>query len=71
MLITEKSNNKPMHIAYSAMQQLTDRHPHEDTNQADQEILLRYEAYQAACIKYNKEISDIQKYIPGWLPAFR
>lgn len=64
-----------MHIAYSAIQQ-------EETNSAQyscmanddasqHEPLLRYYAYQAACKKLDKEIVAIQKYLPGWMPAFR
>jgi hypothetical protein len=64
-----------MHLAYSALQQTTvsenqqyagiklENHQHEP--------LLRYRAYEAACQKYSEEITAIQKYIPGWMPAFR
>jgi hypothetical protein len=60
-----------MHIAYSALQQPTADNQHSDTPLTDHEPLLRYQAYQAACTKYNKEIAAIQKYIPGWMPTFR
>lgn len=61
-----------MHVAFSALRQQqiqqstqnTDRHP-EDT-----EVLLRFRAYEAACEKHKDEIRAIQKYIPGWMPAF-
>ncbi|MDN5287723.1 MAG: hypothetical protein JWR38_3997 [Mucilaginibacter sp.] len=60
-----------MHIAYSALQEPVDNNQHNHFVQTDHEPLLRYQAYQAACNKYNKEIVAIQKYIPGWMPAFR
>jgi hypothetical protein len=66
-----KSKSKTMHIAYSALQQPTAADQYNDIPQPDQEPLLRYRAYQAACTKYSKEIAAIQKYIPGWMPAFR
>ncbi|WP_184548764.1 hypothetical protein [Mucilaginibacter sp. FT3.2] len=62
-----------MHIAYSALQHVT-------VNQQNlvagaditlTEPVIRYQAYQAACQKLSKEIEDIQKYMPGWMPAFR
>lgn len=64
-----------MHIAYSAIQQEETNNaqysfmPNDDTCQ--HEPLLRYRAYQAACKKLDKEIVAIQKYLPGWMPAFR
>lgn len=60
-----------MHIAYSALHEPVDNNQHNLTAPADHEPLLRYQAYQAACNKYHKEITAIQKYIPGWMPAFR
>lgn len=60
-----------MHIAYSALQQPTADNQYNNTPQTDHEPLLRFLAYQAACTKYSKEIAAIQKYIPGWIPAFR
>ena len=35
------------------------------------EPLIRYLAYEAACNKLQNEIIAIQKYTPGWMPAFR
>ncbi len=61
-----------MHIAYSAIanssanQQQPGIH-----NETDNEMLLRYQAYQTTCDKYSREIAAIQKYIPGWVPRFR
>jgi hypothetical protein len=58
-----------MHIAYSAIQNTT---PHKPANQATaiRQHSIRLEAYQATCSKYSKEIAAIQKYIPGWVPAY-
>jgi hypothetical protein len=58
-----------MHIAYSALQNKT---PHKAANPAPaiRQHSIRLEAYQATCSKYSKEIADIQKYIPGWAPAY-
>jgi hypothetical protein len=59
-----------MHIAYSAVQTITQQNqPGKIT--IDEQTSLRYKAYQATCNKYSKEIAAIQKYIPGWLPAYR
>lgn len=64
-----------MYIAYSALQQtLTTNHTDDLTARPHSEMsepLLRYQAYQAACKKLSHEIAAIQKYIPGWMPAFR
>lgn len=62
-----------MHIAYSAIRQISSDHSGILKNAADElpESLIRYQAYEAACQKLNKEIIAIQKYIPGWMPAFR
>ena len=60
-----------MHIAYSALtdpasaQQQTKNKKHLTNT-----TLLRYEAYQATCQKFSEEISQVQKYFPGWLPKF-
>jgi hypothetical protein len=63
-----------MHLAYSAINtthnsgpQSVDSIQHQNNN----ELMLRYQAYQTACNKYSNEIAAIQKYIPGWLPKFR
>ena len=64
-----------MYIAYSALQQTpTTNHTDDLTARPHSEMpepLLRYQAYQAACKKLSHEIAAIQKYIPGWMPAFR
>jgi hypothetical protein len=64
-----------MHIAYSALNQpnataVFSPDPNNDNIDLP-EPLLRYQAYLAACQKLSKEIIAIQKYSPGWLPAFR
>lgn len=62
-----------MHLAYSALQSVPVNQ--QDLSVAAQsgstEPLIRYQAYEAACSKLSKEIEDIQKYIPGWMPTFR
>ena len=60
-----------MYIAYSSLQQPSVDNQQNNPIQTDHEPTLRYRAYQAACAKYSKEIADIQKYLPGWMPAFR
>lgn len=65
-----------MHIAYSALNQpnaaaVFPLDSNIDNNDDLSEPLLRYQAYLAACQKLGKEITAIQKYSPGWLPAFR
>lgn len=58
-----------MHIAYSAIKPTT---PPKPANQATaiRQHSIRLEAYQATCSKFSEEIAAIQKYIPGWLPAY-
>lgn len=62
-----------MYIAFSALQQL----PQERSNQNnlnilnEHEALQRFEGYRMACEKHSNEIAAIQKYIPGWMPAFK
>jgi hypothetical protein len=64
-----------MHIVYSALNQpnaaaVFSSEPNIDNSDLP-EPLLRYQAYLAACQKFSKEITAIQKYSPGWQPAFR
>ena len=61
-----------MYIAFSALQQSTgESHNQNNLNTLNEhEALQRFEAYRAACEKYRDEITAIQKYIPGWMPAF-
>ena len=61
-----------MHIAFSAFQQ-----PPKGNNiqnapgtLIEHEVLQRFEGYRIACEKHKDEIAAIQKYIPGWQPAF-
>jgi hypothetical protein len=57
-----------MHLAYSVF------NPKQQPGSAKQRNnlrLLRFTAYQSACNKYSREIAAIQKYMPGWAPAFR
>jgi hypothetical protein len=60
-----------MHLAYSAISSINTTLQPSPNNQTDNELLLRYQAYQSTCHKYSNEIAAIQKYIPGWLPKFR
>ncbi|MDN3547231.1 hypothetical protein [Mucilaginibacter aquaedulcis] len=60
-----------MYIAYSALQSLSADNQQNKTDQSLHEPSVRYQAYLAACAKYSKEIADIQKFLPGWMPAFR
>jgi hypothetical protein len=61
-----------MYIAYSALQIISQQTETNTTeNNLQHELLLRYQAYQTTCSKYTREIAAIQKYLPGWQPAFR
>jgi hypothetical protein len=63
-----------MHLAYSAINTNHNSGPQSagsNQHQNENELILRYQAYQTACNKYSSEIAAIQKYIPGWLPKFR
>jgi len=61
-----------MYIAFSALRQQSTNHCDQSNAELlnDPEPVLRFKAYQAACEKYKDEIAAIQKYIPGWMPAF-
>lgn len=63
-----------MHLAYSAISIIAENLHHSTDKQNeknDNEILLRYLAYQTVCNKYSQEIASIQKYMPDWMPQFR
>jgi hypothetical protein len=63
-----------MHLAYSAINTIAaNLHSSNDDQdeQNDNEIMLRYLAYQTICDKYSHEIASIQRYIPDWMPGFR
>lgn len=63
-----------MHLAYSAISTIAENlHPSTDkqNEKNNNEILLRYLAYQTVCNKYSQEIASIQKYMPDWMPQFR
>jgi hypothetical protein len=63
-----------MHLAYSALDtNTTNRHllTGVQNDESNNEVMLRYQAYQTACNKLAGEIAAIQKYIPGWMPMFR
>lgn len=55
-----------MYIAHSAL-----RHPQKKQSDKQQtELKQRLQAYHAACQKHQQEIVAIQRYLPGWMPAF-
>ncbi|HEY9534821.1 MAG TPA: hypothetical protein VIQ77_09805 [Mucilaginibacter sp.] len=57
-----------MHIAYTALQ---DNNPQPTKSSTDNnQLSIRFKAYYAACDKCSKEITAIQKYLPGWVPPF-
>jgi hypothetical protein len=58
-----------MHIAYSALPNINQPMP-VDKITVHTEHSIRLEAYQDTCDKFCKEIIAIQKYIPGWVPAY-
>ena len=58
-----------MYIAYSAFAKNNNRKK-KCRRRKNERSALRYQAYQAVCSKYSHEIADIQKYFPGWTPAF-
>ncbi|WP_461451118.1 hypothetical protein [Mucilaginibacter sp.] len=60
-----------MYIAYSALQAASQHGATKQAESQSNEVHLRYQAYQATCSKYQREIAEIQKYFPGWTPAFR
>jgi len=53
-----------MHIVYNALK--TQGRSGEKNNITHK----KYKAYTEICNKYKHEIAAIQKYIPGWQPAF-
>ncbi|MGZ3755489.1 MAG: hypothetical protein ACXVAY_00930 [Mucilaginibacter sp.] len=58
-----------MYLAYSAFQDLSQpATPQKSTN--NKTLALRYIAYRETCQKHKQEIIAIQKYLPGWQPAF-
>ncbi|MEO3408037.1 hypothetical protein AAFN85_29235 [Mucilaginibacter sp. CAU 1740] len=61
-----------MYIAFSALGQQSINEAGQINAEVleDNEAVLRFKAYQAACDKYRDEIRAIQKYMPGWIPAF-
>lgn len=55
-----------MYIAHSALRQ----NKQEKTNFSEAVLQQRIAAYRLTCQKYKQEIAAIQKYLPGWMPAF-
>jgi hypothetical protein len=60
-----------MYIAYSALQAAKQQSAQKQAEPQNNELLLRYQAYQTICNKYQREIATIQEYFPGWTPAFK
>jgi hypothetical protein len=60
-----------MYLAYSAINNTDNSQQQNNQSETDNELLLRYQAYQTTCNKYSHEIASIQKYLPGWMPKFR
>jgi len=58
-----------MHLAYSDLRGTDDPNPESGTAKQVPEILLRHRAYIETCKKYRTHINEIQKYLPGWMPA--
>ena len=58
-----------MRLVYSALQNINQPQKTHTTSAATI-LSIRYKAYQATCQKYDREIVAIQKYLPGWTPAF-
>nr|WP_294949004.1 hypothetical protein [uncultured Mucilaginibacter sp.] len=56
-----------MYLAHSA---LRTNSQNGNTELNDKELQQRLDAYRMACQKYRAEIAAIQKYLPGWMPAF-
>jgi len=57
-----------MYIAYSALQTISQNITIDTSETLNQELQLRYQAYQTICNKYRREIAAIQTYFPGWAP---
>jgi hypothetical protein len=58
-----------MHLAYSAFQDLSQPAAIQKSKNKET-LVLRYNAYRETCQKYHSDIIAIQKYLPGWQPAF-
>jgi hypothetical protein len=56
-----------MYLAHSA---LRTNIKNGKTQLNDNELQQRIDGYRTACQKYRHEIDAIQKYLPGWVPAF-
>jgi len=56
-----------MYLAFSALQSSSQTG---NQNQLSKQLIIRYQAYQAVCEKYQHEIAAIRKYLPNWKPNF-
>ena len=57
-----------MYIAYSAFQTINGEDKFYEPDSTNEELLLRYQAYQTVCKKYEQDIIEIQRYLPDWAP---
>ena len=63
-----------MYLAYSALRTPADAT--ENTCDASPEppqteVQIRHRAYLEVCRKYGCFITEIQRYLPGWMPEFK
>lgn len=58
-----------MHIVYTLTRE-NQAQPKSGRITDNDQTLIKLKAYYAACNKYSKEITEIQKYLPGWVPPF-
>lgn len=56
-----------MYIAHNALRPTANTSRKKPIKSA---LAERFEAYNITCNKYQNEIAAIQKYLPGWMPAF-
>lgn len=58
-----------MHIAYTSIRE-NEPQPKSGLVTENNQTQIKLKGYYAACHKYSKEITAIQKYLPGWVPPF-
>ncbi|WP_214072408.1 hypothetical protein [Mucilaginibacter sp. dw_454] len=58
-----------MHIAYTKLKDNKSR-PTQGNTTDNNQLSIRFKAYYTVCNKYSKEITAIQKYLPGWVPPY-
>jgi len=60
-----------MHLAYSSLRNISKKNFTGRSSTTKKVMQLKYEGYEAACIKHQNEIAAIQQYFPNWKPAFQ